>query len=85
VFLSFIGLTKNKEGAWPKFCRNFVTFVAVLNACASIVATEEGSSAHEHIVQNGWDSHVKVGNCSVDMYTKCGSMGSLDKLSNASL
>jgi hypothetical protein len=85
VFLSFIGLTKNQEGAWPKFCPNFVTFVAVLNACASIVATEEGRSAHEHIIQNGWDSHVKVGNCLVDMYAKCGSMGSLDKLSDASL
>jgi hypothetical protein len=83
VFLYFIGLTKNQEGAWPKFCPNFVTFV--LNACASIVATEEGRSAHEHIIQNGWDSDVKVGNCLVDMYAKCGSMGSLYKLSDASL
>jgi pentatricopeptide repeat protein len=23
---------------------------------------------------NGWDSYVKVGNCLVDMYAKCGSM-----------
>jgi hypothetical protein len=66
-------------------CPNFVTIVAVLNACAGIVATEEGRSAHEHIIQNGWDSHVKVGNCLVDMYAKCGSMGSLDKLRDASL
>ncbi len=50
------------------------TFVAVLNACASVVAIEEGRSAHEQIIQSGWDSHVKIGNCLVDMYAKCGSM-----------
>jgi pentatricopeptide repeat protein len=59
-----------QEGVWL----NSVTFVAVLNACASIVALEEGRSAHEQILQSGWDSDVKVGNCLVDMYTKCGSM-----------
>jgi hypothetical protein len=30
-----------QEGVWP----NSVTFVAVLNACVSIVALEEGRSA----------------------------------------
>jgi pentatricopeptide repeat protein len=50
------------------------TFVAVLNACASVVAIEEGRTAHEQIIQSGWDSYVKVGNCLVDMYAKCGSM-----------
>jgi hypothetical protein len=30
------------------------TFVVVLNACTSIVAIEEGRSAQEHIIQNGW-------------------------------
>jgi pentatricopeptide repeat domain-containing protein 1 len=59
-----------QEGVWP----NSVTFVAVLNACASIVALEEGRSAHEQIIQSGWDSDVKVGNCLVDLYAKCGSM-----------
>jgi hypothetical protein len=55
-------------------CLNSVTFVAVLNACASIVALEEGRSAHEKMIQSGRDSDVKVGNCLVDMYAKCGSM-----------
>jgi pentatricopeptide repeat protein len=50
------------------------TFVAVLNACTSVVAIEEGRSAHEQVIQSGWDSYVKVGNCLVDMYAKCGSM-----------
>ncbi|CAM6061539.1 unnamed protein product [Sphagnum tenellum] len=70
-----------QEGLQP----DSFTFVAVLNACASIVAIEEGRSAHEQIIQggwdsdvfiiqSGWDSHVKVGNSLVDMYAKCGSM-----------
>jgi len=59
-----------QEGVQP----DSFTFVAVLNACASVIAIEEGRSAHEQIIQSGWDSHVKVGNCLVDMYAKCGSM-----------
>jgi pentatricopeptide repeat protein len=55
------------------------TFVAVLNARASVVAIEEGRSAHEQIIQSGWDSHVKVGNCLVDMYAKCGSLESVQQ------
>jgi pentatricopeptide repeat protein len=50
------------------------TFVAVLNAYASIVAIEEGRCAHEQINESGQDSNVFVGNCLVDMYAKCGRM-----------
>jgi pentatricopeptide repeat protein len=50
------------------------TFVVVLIACVSVVAIEEGRSAHEQVIQSGWDSDVKVGNCLVDMYAECGSM-----------
>jgi pentatricopeptide repeat protein len=51
---------------------NSVTFVGVLNACASIVALEEGMSIHQQIIQSGWDSDVYVGSSLVDMYAKCG-------------
>ncbi|CAM6042283.1 unnamed protein product [Sphagnum compactum] len=51
-----------------------VTFVGVLNACASIGALEEGRCAHVEIIQSGCESHVSVGNSLVDMYAKCGSM-----------
>ncbi len=37
-------------------CPNSFTFVGVLNACASIVAIEEGRCAHEQIMQSGRDS-----------------------------
>jgi pentatricopeptide repeat protein len=51
-----------------------ITFVGVLNACASTAALNEGRRTHEQIVQSGYDSNVFVGNSLVDMYAKCGSM-----------
>jgi len=51
-----------------------VTFVGVLNACASVVALEEGRCAHKQIIQSGWDTNVFVGTSLVDVYAKCGSM-----------
>ncbi|KAH8938576.1 hypothetical protein BDL97_16G091400 [Sphagnum fallax] len=51
-----------------------VTYVGVLNACASVVALEEGRCTHKQIIQNGWDSNVFVATSLVDMYAKCGSM-----------
>ncbi len=56
-----------QEGVWP----NSVTFVGVVNACASLAALEECRRAHEQIIQSGWDSNVFVGTSLVDMYAKC--------------
>ncbi len=53
---------------------NTVTFVGVLNACASVVALKEGRSVHEQIIQSGCESDVFVGSSLVDMYAKCGSL-----------
>ncbi len=53
---------------------NTVTFVGVLNACASVVALEEGRSVHEQIIQSGCESDVFVGSSLVDMYAKCRSL-----------
>ncbi len=55
-------------------CPNSVTFVGVLNACASIVALEEGRFAHEKLIQNGCELDVFVGNILVDMYATCRSI-----------
>jgi hypothetical protein len=38
-----------------------VTFVGVLNACASVVALDEGRRTHDQIIQGGWESDVFVG------------------------
>ncbi len=59
-----------QEGVEP----SNVTFVGALNACASVVALEEGKCIHELIIQNGCESDVFVGNSLMDMYVKCGSM-----------
>jgi pentatricopeptide repeat protein len=53
---------------------NSVTFVGVLNACATIVALEEGRYVHQQIIQSGCESEVSVGSSLVGMYAKCGSM-----------
>jgi pentatricopeptide repeat protein len=70
-----------EEGVWP----NSVTFVAVLNACASIVALEEARYAHEQTMKSGWDSDFFVGSSLVDMYAKFGSMEDAWKVFNKML
>jgi pentatricopeptide repeat protein len=59
---------------WEGLLPDPVTFVAVLNACASVRALEEGRRVHEHIIQYGFESNRFVGGSLVDMYAKCGSM-----------
>jgi len=54
--------------------RIFCTFVALLNACDSVVTLEEGKCAHVHIIQSGWDSNVFLGSSLVNMYAKCKSL-----------
>ncbi|KAH8972307.1 hypothetical protein BDL97_02G188100 [Sphagnum fallax] len=51
-----------------------LTFVGVLNACASVAALKEGKCVHEHIIQSGCESDVFVASSLVDMYAKCGSI-----------
>ncbi|CAK9882736.1 unnamed protein product [Sphagnum jensenii] len=59
-----------------------VTLVGVLNACASVVALEEGRRAHDWVIKSGWDSIVFVGNSLIDMYAKCGSLEDALKVFN---
>jgi len=59
-----------REGVQP----DAIIFVGVLNACASIMALEEGRRGHEHIIQSGCESDAFVGSSLIDMYAKCGSM-----------
>ncbi len=59
-----------------------VTFVGVLNACASMVALEEGRHTHEQIIQSGYESVSFVGNSLIDMYAKCGSIEDAKRVFN---
>jgi hypothetical protein len=45
------------------------------NVCTSVWALEDGSWAHEQIIQSGCGSDVLVGSSPVDMYAKCGGHG----------
>ncbi|KAH9556847.1 hypothetical protein CY35_07G052300 [Sphagnum magellanicum] len=67
-----------QEGVKP----DSVTFVGVVNACASLVALEECRCAHRQIIQSGWDLNVFAGSSLVDMYAKCGSMEDAQRVFN---
>ncbi|KAH9532480.1 hypothetical protein CY35_19G097600 [Sphagnum magellanicum] len=58
------------------------TYVGVLNACANVVALEEGRRTHERIIQSRCESDVFVRNSLVDMYAKCGSMEEASRVFN---
>ncbi len=46
--------------------------MGVLNACASVIALEEGRIFHDKIIEIGCEFDVFVGNSLVDMYAKLG-------------
>lgn len=51
-----------------------ITFVCVLDACASLVSLEEGQCIHTVIVDFGYDQDVMVATALISMYGKCGSL-----------
>jgi pentatricopeptide repeat protein len=51
-----------------------LTFVGVLNACAGVIALEEGRCVHQQIIQSGLEFDVFVGSSLVGTYAKCGSI-----------
>ncbi|XP_030972728.1 pentatricopeptide repeat-containing protein At4g21065-like [Quercus lobata] len=52
------------------------TFPFVLKACSALSAIEEGRNIHEHAIRTGWETDVFVGAALIDMYAKCGCVGS---------
>jgi hypothetical protein len=51
-----------QQGVQP----NSVTFVGVPNACASLIALDEGNCFHHHIIQSGLEMNPHFGNgCSL--------------------
>lgn len=53
---------------------NRVTFVCVLQACASVGDLHHGTLVHSQLIQRGLESDMVLGTCLVDMYAKCGSL-----------
>ena len=63
-------LKMRKEGFQP----DAVTYVSLLNDCGSTGALEWVKDVHEHILEEGHESDVRVGNALVHMYAKSGSI-----------
>jgi pentatricopeptide repeat protein len=61
---------------------NPVTFVGVVNACASMLAFDMGRHVHEQIIKCGHESNIFVANSLIDMYAKCGSIEDAEKVFN---
>ncbi|CAK9204543.1 unnamed protein product, partial [Sphagnum troendelagicum] len=59
-----------REGVEP----DYVTFMGILSACASVAALEEGRHIHKQIIRSSCESNVCVGTSLIDMYSKCGSI-----------
>lgn len=53
---------------------NQVTFVCLLQACASARALDQGKQLHAQIQERGLEADVVVGTCLVDMYAKCSNL-----------
>ncbi|URE46027.1 hypothetical protein MUK42_33055 [Musa troglodytarum] len=51
---------------------NLISLISILPAAAFLAALREGSALHSYIIKIGFVSQVLVGNCLIDMYTKCG-------------
>ena len=63
-------LKMKEEGFQP----DAVTYVSLLNDCASTGALEWVKDVHRHILEGGYESDVRVGNALVHMYAKSGSI-----------
>ncbi len=53
---------------------DYVTFINLLNACASPVALKQGQWVHKRIVSAGLETDVHVGNALITMFVKCGTI-----------
>ncbi len=58
------------EGMQP----DSVTFMGLLNACASVVGLNEGKYVHKQIIEGGLEGDVFLGSSLVDIYAKSGSI-----------
>ena len=63
-------LKMKEEGFQP----NAVTYMSLLNGCASTGALEWVKDVHRHILEEGYESDVRVGSALVHMYAKSGSI-----------
>lgn len=61
---------------------NKITLTAVLSACASIGALDLGKEIDENATQRGFQHDIFVATALIDMYAKCGSLESAQRVFN---
>lgn len=59
---------------------NKFVYLAVLKACSSTLALNQGSQIHHQIIKSGLQSDVTLGNAVIDMYAKCGRLDEARKV-----
>ncbi|XP_059667686.1 pentatricopeptide repeat-containing protein At3g53360, mitochondrial-like isoform X2 [Cornus florida] len=57
-----------------------ITLATTLGACAEMASLEMGNQVHCYTMKTGDELDLSVKNALIDMYTKCGSLGSAQKL-----
>ncbi|KAJ7541020.1 hypothetical protein O6H91_10G041600 [Diphasiastrum complanatum] len=57
-----------------------ITWVSVLDACASATCLDKGKLAHSHIIDHGLETDVAVGTALINMYGKCGYLDDAGKV-----
>ncbi|MCO5609478.1 hypothetical protein L7F22_063705 [Adiantum nelumboides] len=55
-----------------------VTFMEVLDACASVGALGQGKFIHQQLIESGLSSDVRIGSTLINMYSRCGSLEKAD-------
>ncbi|XP_024526917.1 pentatricopeptide repeat-containing protein At1g11290, chloroplastic-like [Selaginella moellendorffii] len=56
------------------------TFLAVLKACASLVALETGQALHRDVYRHGLEDDMVLATCFVDFYAKCGGVAAAQRV-----
>lgn len=53
---------------------NEITYICILNACASLSSFKKGKEIHATIVGSIYEKDIAIGNALINMYGKCGSL-----------
>ncbi|EES12305.1 hypothetical protein BDA96_06G121000 [Sorghum bicolor] len=69
------------EGLTP----NSTTLITVISACANLVALERGEKIHSYVKEMGWDYDVSINTALIDMYAKCGQLGTARRIFDSML
>lgn len=53
---------------------NYVTMLGLISACTNLLSISHGRVVHGYVLKYGLASELSIGNCLVNMYSKCGSL-----------